>query len=120
MTEKQKESIARVGMDTLQLMIREWSVAKGWRDLAAEPRNAGELIALCHSELSEALEAFRHGNPACERPGMKHLSHAEEELADCVIRIVQMADEYGFDLAEAIVAKMRFNWTRPPKHGKAF
>lgn len=36
--------------------IHETAKPKGWCD---SNRNNGELIALCHSELSEALEALR-------------------------------------------------------------
>lgn len=100
----------------LQSIITEWSVRKGWMKLG-EPRNPLELLMLVNTELSEAAEAFRAGNPPCPRPGMEHFSHAEEELADAVIRIVQMAGEYGFDIGGAIMAKMEFNESRPERHG---
>jgi NTP pyrophosphatase (non-canonical NTP hydrolase) len=92
--------------------IYEDNKDKGWWD---GERNDGELIALMHSELSEALEAYRHGNPLSEK--IPDFSHVEEELADTVIRIMDMCGARGFDLGGAIEAKLAHNRTRSHKHG---
>lgn len=90
--------------------------AKGWWE---EPRNDGELIALMHSELSEALEALRH-------PGRKdeHLPMVDPvglELADVLIRIGDFCEARGIDLDGCVIAKMVYNANRPYRHGgKAF
>ena len=60
---------------------------KWWEDpRTGEPiqRNFGELIALCHSELSEALEGHRKGLKDDKLP---HRDMVEVELVDCLIRI---------------------------------
>lgn len=44
-------------------------------------------------------------------------SMAEEELADCIIRCLDHGEEHGYRVAEAVVAKMLYNRTRPYKHG---
>lgn len=80
-----------------------------------EKRNEGELIALAHSELSECLDFIRRGNPPSDH--IPEFSGAEEELADCVIRCMDHSVQQGYRLAEAIVAKMKFNATRPAMHG---
>lgn len=102
----------------LQEYIRDWAIRKGW--LTETPRNPAEQLMLIVTELAEACEAFRMGNPPCERPGMEQYSHAAEELADVVIRCLQMAGEHNIPLADVILAKMAFNETRPVKHGKKF
>lgn len=89
--------------------------AKGFWD---EPRNDGETIALIHSELSEALESLRHGNPPDDK--IPEFSGAEAELADVIIRIMDLAAGRNWDVAGAIVAKMRYNAGREYKHGKQF
>lgn len=79
--------------------LHRWSIEKGWNDPEAPPRPIGELLMLVVTEVAESVEAHRAGNPPCERPGMEHLSHMAEELADVIIRLVQMADEHGIEIS---------------------
>ena len=103
-------------LDAMGTVVHENAVAHGWWE---SYRSDGELIALEHSELSEALEGLRHGNPPSDH--IPAFSSAEEEFADCIIRILDHAKARGLRIGEAIIAKHEFNLTRPYKHGgKAF
>jgi NTP pyrophosphatase (non-canonical NTP hydrolase) len=102
----------------LQREIQANSAEHGFWE-GGQKRNKAEMLALMHSELSEALEAIRHGNP--EDKHCSGFGNLEIELADTVIRIMDFAEGFGLPVAEAILAKMAFNATRPHKHGnKAF
>jgi len=84
----------------------------GWWDT---PRNDAEMMMLMVSEIAEACEGDRVGNPPDDKiPEFKSI---ETELADCVIRIMDYCHQRGFNLAEALVAKAKYNESRPFKHG---
>jgi hypothetical protein len=74
-------------LNKLRDEIHKNAVEHGWWD---EERSFGDIIALCHSELSEALEEYR---------------------------ILDYCGKKGIDIEEAIRIKHKYNKTRPYKHG---
>ena len=96
----------------LQSEVHTTAKEKGWWE---GERNDGELLALVHSEVTEILEALRHGNPPDDK--VPEFSGAEAESADVIIRLMDMAEARGWRLAEAIVAKMAMNKGRAYEHG---
>lgn len=106
-------------MNKFAQAVHQNAVEHGWWD---EARSFGEIISLCHSELSEALEEFRNGmpmayceNPACEikpedkgprvcgrvcgfRCGTAKPEGIAVELADCIIRVLDYMGKERFDV----------------------
>lgn len=78
--------------------------------LHARKRNVAEMLALIHSEVSEALEGYRKDR----QDGDGSLG---EELADTVIRIMDMAVGLGINLEQQIMDKHKRNQLRPHRHG---
>lgn len=80
--------------------------------------NDAEKLCLVHAEISEALEGLRAKNPPDDK--LPEFTSVEVELADAVIRIMDLGHARGWRIAQAIEAKTRYNTTRPHKHGKEF
>ena len=100
-------------INSLTKKAHQNAVAHGWWE---EERSFGEIIALMHSELSEALE-YARVNPNAKSNHIPDFTGIEEELADVIIRIFDYAGKEDLRLGEAIFEKMKYNKTRPYKHG---
>lgn len=87
-----------------QELVHQNAVAHGWWETE---RNIPEMLCLVHSEVSEALEAYRINDEA----------NFGEELADIVIRVLDMCEAFGIDLETEIAKKHSKNCERPYRHG---
>lgn len=137
-TDKERDKLADIvcgdipqTMGDLAKIIHKQAVAHGWWD---DERSFPEIVALCHSELSEALEEYRSAKPVQyvvietvdEKPkietnpqgfGERKPEGIAVEMADCIIRILDWCGKEGIDIDDVVERKMAYNETRPYKHG---
>lgn len=109
--------------------LREWanefhavSKSKGfWDDFPTlKERIASIPMKLCliHSEVSEALEDFRTGaDPTAKSYEGKKLCGFGSEIADVIIRSMELAEALGIDIQAIIEEKNEYNKTRSFRNG---
>lgn len=80
------------------------------------PHLAIELLGLAHTELSEAIEAARK-HPIGQWSDAKTKDTMVRELAGCIVRLMDMSENFGLPLAQAIEEEIEANRTRGYMHG---
>jgi hypothetical protein len=85
-----------------------WTDLKTGESLVGK-RNVGEMLCLVHSEISEAMEGHRKNLMDDKLP---HRKMVEVELADAVIRIMDLAGGLGLDVGAAMAEKLTYNQSR--------
>ena len=85
--------------------VRALADAKGFR---SDESRIWEMLALIHTEISEATDAYKKGEP---------LEKVGEELIDAIIRILHLLSALNLDAEELYQKKMAKNWQRPYRYG---
>lgn len=93
--------------------VHENAIDHGWWE---KERSFPEIVALCHSELSEALEAYRDSDTmVCMVDGKPE--GIAVEMVDCMIRIMDYLAHEEVDIEYLLRQKHQYNCTRPYRHG---
>ncbi len=88
----------------LSRLVMEQAKEKGF-GTTLEEVNVGEKIALIHSEISEAYQAYRY-KKLQGKDGFK------EEMGDAIQRILHLCGILNVDVEEAIMEKLDYNKVR--------
>jgi NTP pyrophosphatase (non-canonical NTP hydrolase) len=82
-------------------------------------------LALVHDEVSEALQVHRNNYDDSDLDAVTQMTDMQEadfteELADIVIRVLDVAGYFDLDIGDAVIEKIERNRNRPARHGKRY
>ena len=137
-----QETLRVLGMHVGEVNVRNgWDISRSMEGAASrdfDPRHvtAHKIaeLGLITTEVAEAIEEVRHGHAMNETYYKGEVSGNEystprtigfpekpegvpSELADVIIRVLDLADAYGINIGAALIEKLNHNATRGLHHG---
>ncbi len=122
-----------IDLSALQKDIHAIAKEKGFWDSPITVDTVPAKLMLVVSEVAEAMEADRKDKKAdwdnyrgdesmnWELAYERYLKGSfGDELADIIIRVLDLSEYLGIDLSSHIEVKVEYNQTRPLKHGKKY
>lgn len=108
------QELTRTVLDTLSWEAYVISEEHGFHDGEDDQSMLKSFmrLALIHTEVAEATEELRHAEVDWDK--------FSDELADIIIRVIDLAEVHDLSIGDAVVQKMEKNRGRPYKHGKTF
>jgi len=116
-------------LNELSAAIHENNISKGFYE---KEKNIGEMLALIHSEVSKNQYSSLSESQMNVLMGWslskdfikdyKRLVKGsfEEEMADIIIRVLDLCAHKKINIEQHIAAKIRYNAAREYKHGKKY
>ncbi len=115
-----------MNINELMKQVHETAIQKRWWD---EPQTFGDLMILVVTEATKAHKHIRdfgekdvqriwaNSDPKTVFEGVAQPEGVPIELADIIIRTLDIAAHYNIDIETAIKVKMGYNKVRPARHG---
>ena len=132
----------KTNFNELAKKVYHRNIEKGFWDGGLEAKNIGEVLMLMVTELAEACEAHRKNHYAVKSHNLIHNCESietqneqayfrqefevsvknsfEDEMADIIIRVMDLCGAMNIDIDWHIEQKMKYNLLRPYKHNKAY
>jgi len=104
-----------MNLTELSVMVHTLAIEKGWYE--GDSINIPEKLALIHAEVSEALECYRDDQMETWSTASEKPEGFPIEIADIVIRVLDLCGALGIDIQGAVDQKHAYNATRPHRHG---
>jgi len=104
-THEIREVLKRQDLTELGIQFTRWRQYQGF---SMAEYLIPEKLMLIVTEVAEAMEAYRDDNRA----------NLGEELADIIIRTLDLCGGLGIDIQGAVMRKMEINFTRPRMHNR--
>ena len=109
-----QETFRSKDIDKIAHAIDATCEVKGWN---TDNRDESEWAALAHTEISEAYESYRNGEPLYFVGDGGKPEGAAIEYADCIIRCLHWFIRHDLNPSTFIGMKMMYNTQRPFRHG---